>query len=444
MHNELLNFIKQQKLFQPDQEILLAVSGGVDSVAMVHLFHEAKFEFTIAHCNFQLRGKESDGDEIFVRELARELKTRIFIKSLETGDYSKEHGISIQMAARDLRRSWFDELIQQEGFDMIATAHHLNDSIETVLFNLTKGTGISGLKGILPKSGNYIRPLMFASRQMILDYALKHHLQWREDKTNSSIKYHRNLIRHKVIPELKKINPNLENTFSQSIERIAAAERLYKKSIDKVKSELLEKDGEGFYINKEKLRAISEPKLVLFELLEAFGFNYQNVKDILSSLDGQPGKSFYAHSYQIVLDREFLFIEKINDAVFQQIIINEDINSINLPKAQLTFEKTDSKIIKFEGDKNTAFLDFERLQYPLTIRKWVEGDWFLPLGMKHKKKLSDFMIDEKIPLNLKKQVLVLVSGDKLVWVIGHRIDDRFKITPETRIAIRVCNIRNND
>lgn len=444
MLDQLLNFIAQQKLFQPEQKVLLAVSGGIDSMAMVHLFRQTDFHFAIAHCNFQLRGKESDEDQLLVEEMANTCLSPFFLKAFETEAHAKKHGISIQMSARHLRRAWFDKLMENEGFDVVATAHHLNDSLETVLFNLTKGTGISGLKGILPRKEKYVRPLMFASREMIFNYMQANNIAWREDKSNSSIKYHRNLIRHKIVPELKKINPNLEETFSQSIEKIAASERIYRKAIDHQKEMLVEKTMDGVRIEKGRLKSLEEAKIILFELLEGYGFNFRQAKDILLALDRQSGKAFYSHEYHLAVDREYLFISKINDETRVKASVDQNTTYIDINTYRLTFAKADADKVEFSENKNVAFLDFDKLDFPLTIRKWIYGDRFQPLGMKHKKKLSDFMIDEKIPVNLKEQVTVLISGENLVWVIGHRIDERYKITGKTRIAYKICNTYIDD
>ena len=431
-------------MFQPEQKVLLAVSGGIDSMAMAHLFRKSKFNFSIAHCNFQLRGKESDDDQLFVEGMAETFLVPFYLKSFKTEEYAKKHGISIQMSARYLRRAWFDELIKNEGFDIIATAHQLNDSLETVLFNLTKGTGISGLKGILPKKEKCIRPMMFASREMIFDYVKSNNIDWREDKSNSSIKYHRNLIRHKVITELKKINPKLEETFSQSLAKIAASERIYKSVINQQKEKLLVKTNQGFNIDKDQLKSVEEIRIILFEILDEFGFNFHQANDILLGLDRQPGKFFYSYAYQLVVDRQFLYISKIKENKFSEAFVEINTRHIDVFRNKLIFEKVDVEKVEFNENRKIVFLDFEKLEFPLTIRKWKHGDRFQPLGMKHKKKLSDFMIDEKIPLNLKEHVLALISGDNIVWVIGHRIDDRYKITRQTKTAYKISNIYYDD
>jgi tRNA(Ile)-lysidine synthase len=437
MLNQFLEFVNKQKLFQSEEKVLLAVSGGIDSVVMMHLFKEAKLIFGIAHCNFQLRADESDGDEAFVRALSSECNVPLFVSRFETENYASNHGISIQMAARELRREWFNELMKKEHFSKIATAHHLNDSLETAIFNLSRGTGILGLQGILPLKEGYIRPLLFASREMIHEYAKSNKLDWREDRTNSSVKYSRNLIRHHVIPELKKINPNLEFTFSQSMEKISAASRIYKNFIAKQKATLLHTENGVITIDKNDLSHTIEPEIVLFEALEEYDFNFAQVKDILAVFEGQPGKIFYSSTHQLFIDREKLIIEKKDLPKYQKRQIFEDTGSVELEKGKMTFKRFSSKQIAISTDKNVAMLDLDKLQFPLLIRTWKHGDVFYPLGMKGKKKVSDFMIDEKIPVNLKKQTLTLFSGNDLVWVVGHRIDERYKITEQTNNILRI-------
>lgn len=444
MLDQLLNYISSQKLFQPEQRILLAVSGGIDSMALMHLFLQTDFNFAIAHCNFRLRDGESDKDQLLVETVAKKNKISCHVNSFETEAYSKTHGISIQMAARDLRRAWFNELLLSEGFDLVATAHHLNDSMETMLFNIAKGTGIAGLNGILPRKDTYIRPLMFASREMIVSYAQANKIAWREDGSNSSIKYHRNLIRHNVLPELKKINPNLEETFSQSMKKIQASERIYRSVIENYKRKFMEKTRGGVRIEKRQLESIDEVQIILFEVLHEFGFNFFQVDDIIRGLNGQSGKSFYSQNYQLVIDRTYIFISKLGNNKIMEAVIEQGSALVEFDKDRLAFEKIDRREVEFSEDKNTAFLDFAALNFPLKIRRWKHGDQFVPLGMRHKKKLSDFMIDEKIPLNLKNQVLVLVSGENLVWVIGHRIDERYKITNQTEIAYKIINEHIDD
>ncbi|MCG8310431.1 MAG: tRNA lysidine(34) synthetase TilS [Cytophagales bacterium] len=438
MVNKLLSFIQEQKLFHREEKILLAVSGGVDSMVLLDLFNRAKFNFAIAHCNFMLRGSESDSDQKLVEDTAINLIVPFYRKSFETEKHAKSKGISIQMAARHLRRAWFEKLLEEEGYPYIATAHHLNDSIETTLFNLTKGTGISGLKGISPKSECYIRPLMFATRKMIFEYATENNLSWREDRSNQSTRYSRNLIRHKVIPQLKKINPSLEETYSYSMEKIAYADRIYREVIDQHKRELLEKTSGGFRIDIKKIASIPDSKIVLFEVLEDFGFNFHQIKNMIISMEGQPGKTFLSHRFRLVIDRRYLYLSTPRFERISELLIGKETKSVQKAPFEFFFERIDESISEFAGDANIAYMDFDKLEFPLKIRAWEPGDRFHPLGMKHKKKLSDFMIDNKIPLNLKDQVLVLLSGNHIVWVVGLRIDDRYKITKQTKRVYKIC------
>jgi len=417
--------------------MLLAVSGGIDSVVLFHLFVRSGYSFAVAHCNFQLRGKESDKDDHFVQDLAEEAKIQFFSRSFETEAYSKMHGISIQMAARELRRTWFSELKQANNFDKIATAHHLNDSIETALFNLAKGTGIAGLMGIQPKKEDYVRPLLFSTRQMIEDYAALQQLKWREDRSNSSVKYSRNLIRHHVIPELKKINPNLEQTFAQTSEKIVGASAILGDVVNAKKSELLHRVKDLTVIDKLSLAAVGNTPILVYEMLEEFGFNYTQIKDMLQSLHGQTGKVFHSGTHQITIDRKQVFIEKRQSNVHSYWKIYKDESEKHIEGVQFHFEKLGAQNTSIKRDKQMAMLDLDKLRFPLSFRHWKHGDAFFPLGMQHKKKVSDFMIDEKIPVNLKKQMLLLLSGNDIVWLVGHRIDERYKITQYTKEIFRI-------
>jgi tRNA(Ile)-lysidine synthase len=444
MLNQLLEYVNKQKLFQPDESILLTVSGGIDSVALMHLFQAAGFNFAVAHCNFQLRGTESDEDEAFVRDLSDKFEVRIFVKHFDTAAHAKKHGISIQMAARELRRSWFEDILANNDFSKIATAHHLNDSLETAIFNLAKGTGIAGLQGILPVNGRYIRPLLFASRAMIRDYVSENQIKWREDRSNISTKYARNKIRHDIIPELKKINPNLEFTFAETSEKIVATTQLFRAAISDQINAVVRKAGDRYEIDKNKLGQSSQPGILLHEFLVEFGFNYKQAKDIVASLERQPGKVFLSENYQLVMDREFLFLTRSEAGHSEEVLIDQNVSSVQYHQNKLDFELLGIDKFKMDADKNVAFIDLDLLKFPLKIRTWKRGDFFYPLGMTHKKKVSDFMIDEKIPVNLKNQIVTIFSGEDLVWIVGRRIDNRYKITKQTRNILKISNDVHHD
>jgi len=425
MLNSFVAFTSQQKLFSEKHNILLAVSGGIDSVVMCELFHQSKIKFGIAHCNFQLRAKESDGDSAFVKKLGDKYKVDFFSKKFETNKFSERSGISIQMAARDLRYNWLEETRGKNGFDCIAVAHHKDDSIETFFINLLRGTGIAGLHGILPKQGNIVRPLLFATRQEIESFYKRNKLKHREDSSNQSDKYLRNKIRHRIIPELKKINPNIEEIISKDIERIKDVEQIYLETINAKKNEILKKENGRTLISVNKLKQLNSLKTYLFEFLREFNFSSPVIEDIIESFKKQSGKKFYSSTHQLVKDRENLIISERNE---------------NIKKLNLSFSVKDkNKNFKFPVNKNIACLDHDLLQLPLKKRIWKRGDSFHPLGMKGKKKLSDFLVDNKISITDKEKVQVLLSGNQIVWVIGMRIDDRFKVTEKTK-KIHICEL----
>ncbi|MDN5212138.1 tRNA lysidine(34) synthetase TilS [Fulvivirgaceae bacterium BMA12] len=432
MLKEFKNFISQNSLFNPEDKILLAISGGVDSMVMAYLFHQCTYRFAVAHCNFKLRGEASDADEELVRSMAKKYEVKFFARQFETEQIAKDRGVSIQMAARDLRYEWFDELLDDFQFSYLATAHHLNDALETTLFNLAKGTGIAGLKGIPPKSQNRIRPMLFAEKKTIESFAGEKKITWREDQSNASVKYHRNLLRHKVIPLLEKINPDVIRGFSISSRKVAAAENVLKANIGALNERLLKKSGQDFLIGKEDLLKQLEGAFVLSEILKPFGFNYSQACDIYDKLSGV-GKKFLSERYQLNIDREELIISPILlSPAPDTILIESTHDTITGQGFQLKIQQVSAADFVIPTDRNTAALDMGKLNFPLQLRPWQDGDWFVPLGMRHKKKLSDFMIDEKIPLNLKKRVFVVKSAEDIVWIIGHRIDDRYKITARSR------------
>jgi len=442
MLDKFLAFIEYKKLFSSEEKILLAVSGGVDSMVLTSLFREAGFNFVIAHCNFQLRNKESDADETFVRESAESMSVEFYSKRFETNKYAKENKLSIQVAARDLRYEWFYSLLKEKGFHYLATAHHLNDSLETVLYNLTKGTGIRGLTGIASKTGKIIRPLLFASREQIEDYAGLQNLKWREDKSNTSDVYSRNNIRHNVIDVLKEINPALELTFETTQERLQSVADLLDQALQIFISDSVRRVGSDVFVNKKAAKSLEIS--VFDEFLKRYGFNFYQVKTIKKSLNSE-GQLFYSDKHALNVDRKELIIsEKSSNENNTEIVkITKGVENIRYNEQELSFQHIDREKVSINPEKSTAQVDEDMLEYPLRLRIWKEGDYFRPLGMKGKKKLSDFMIDSKIPLNLKNRVMVLESDGDIVWVVGHRIDDRYKITSLTKNCLEI-RLTTND
>jgi tRNA(Ile)-lysidine synthase len=427
-----ISFIKDNQLIQADEQVLLAVSGGVDSVVMSSLFHQAKLNFAIAHCNFGLRGQESEKDEAFVRALAQKYQVAFYTIGFDTKAYAKDNKLSTQMAARELRYAWFRDLCNTYQIHKLATAHHANDCLETILFNLTKGTSIAGLHGILPKQNNLIRPLLFASKENLLQYAKARGLRWREDSSNRDDDYARNLIRNQVIPSLKLINPNLESTTNITIEKLSQVEGLFNERLESLRKKIFYQQEDIYYITIQKIKEKPWAAVALYELLKPFGFNFQQIKSLLRS-STQIGKSVYTSNYQLYVDRAtWMLTTREQTIVPIENIISEEIKNVNLLRKTLQLQITPRKNYQIIHNNQVAALDLDKLQFPLTIRPWQTGDSFSPLGMLKRKKISDFLIDQKVPLLHKQKVYVLESKGQIAWIIGYRIDNRFKITETTK------------
>jgi len=415
-----------------DQHFLVTVSGGIDSVVMAHLFYASGLKFSLAHCNFQLRGEESLDDQKFVEALAAKMQVTHHVKNFETAAYANLHGISIQMAARDLRYSWFGELAKKHGYDCIAVGHNKNDVIETLLLNLSRGTGIRGLTGIRPRHENIIRPLLFASRHEILKYASNNALQWREDSSNAETKYHRNKIRHTIIPAFETINPAFMQNVLETIGRLEQTEKILDHMLTQVKQTVWTVLPDRYLIDIEKLKEYPAIDILLFELLREFGVSQLSLASILGSFGSIPGKQFYTRTHCITRDRSHLIITKKMFPVEAETNIELETAHISHP-IHLTFSTFEIAVAyKIPSERYCAALDADKVIFPLKLRGWKEGDRFYPLGLAGSKKISDFLINNKIPLPDKRQIWILETAGKIVWVVNHRIDDRFKITAETR------------
>ncbi|MFC2086350.1 tRNA lysidine(34) synthetase TilS [Bacteroidota bacterium] len=438
MYEQFIQFIEEYELVKKDQKILLAISGGIDSMVMLDLFLKSDFKIAIAHCNFKLREKESDEDAIFVKLAALNNQVPFHYTEFETTKYAEEKGISSQMAARELRYDWFQNICDENNYDIIATAHHGDDNIETFLTNLTRGTGIKGLTGIKEKSGNIIRPILFVSRKEIENYASKNKIDNREDSSNKSTKYYRNFIRHEIIPKFEKLNPDFKTTISETIQYLKETEEIYNHDVASVKKNIIENKDGKVYLSIEKLKGLNPLKSYLFEFLRPYQFSEDNLVKIIESLDSQPGKKFYSESFCLLKDREYLiiypFVKNIDNRVYH---IKQDTFSLEEP-FKLTFEQYPKEgNFKVKKDENIAQLDFDKLSFPLALRKWQNGDLFHPLGMNKSKKLSDFFIDQKTPINQKENTWVITTEDKIVWIVGLRIDDRYKITDNTTKIVEI-------
>ena len=426
-------YIRQNTLFGPGHKILLAVSGGKDSVLMVHFFKQAGFDFGIAHCNFGLRGAESQRDEHFVRTLAAVIDVPVYITHFETKAYAARQKISTQMAARDLRYRWFEELRTTEKFDFIAVAHHQNDAIETVLLNLVRGTGIAGLHGILPKRDHLIRPLLFLSRKEIDRLISSNSIEYMEDSSNLSTNYARNKIRLDVIPKLKEINPNLEETFAHNIERFSDIEIILQQRIAQLREEICEERLNGVYLPIEKINMLHPQRLLMFELLKPYGFTEMVSDELLASLQKQSGTSFYSNTHRITIDRASVILTKLGEEHDYHLVHRSD-KTVTIGRQLI--EITYAEEVAFERNQHKAFVDLDKMIFPLILRSWQDGDRFMPLGMKNYKKLSDFFIDQKVPLPEKENIPILINGNgEIIWLTGLRQDNRYKVTSTTKKVV---------
>jgi tRNA(Ile)-lysidine synthase len=442
MFKEFKAFIVSEKLFGVEDKILLAVSGGIDSVVMCELFHRAGYEFGIAHCNFNLRGKESDEDEAFVEQLAKKYCVPFHCKRFLTKKDARDKKISIQMAARELRYQWFEELRIRKRYHSIATAHHLDDQIETFFINLLRSTGIAGFHGIIPRQGNLVRPLLFSHRDKIADFARKQNLTFREDSSNAETKYLRNKIRHEIIPVFCELNPVFRQTLSETIHRIRETEIIFRDAIEEVRKKLIRHDINGTHIRIENLKKLTPVDIYAFELLSPFGFNESVISDILHSVDNSSGKIFYSPTHRMVMNRNELIVNPVPDkkeitVKKTEISIPENKREIRKPIHLLFTRTSTGKTFSIDPSNEVANFDLNKICFPLNVRRWKKGDSFYPLGMNKKKKLSDYFIDIKLSIPQKENIWLLCSGGHIVWIIGHRIDQRFRVTSKTKEVMQV-------
>ena len=426
MINKVKQFILNNSLFNTESKLLVAISGGADSVSMLCVLHKLGYNVELAHCNFNLRESESDEDEVFVKKLAEKFKVKLHIKSFETIKYATENKISVQMAARDLRYNWFKQLLSEHSLDSVVVGHHQNDDVETFLINLLRGSGIRGMLGMSAKNNNIVRPLLSVNREEIEEYLHEIKQDFREDSSNKSVKYLRNRIRHKVMPTLKDINPKIIQTISGEIEILDAVFQIFQQQIDFKKQKLLSTENGVLKIRISDLVKLKPLNVYLYEFLKPFGFT--EIKQLISTLSSQSGKQFFSSSHQLVVDREFIFIEELSKSS-EEYIISENQVMINTP---ITVSFDSSKNTEITKYQKKVKLDYSKLEFPLILRKWKKGDKFMPLGMCQFKKLSNFFIDEKYSILDKQKQWLLCSANNIVWVVGVRIDDRFKIDKNTK------------
>ncbi len=421
--------------FLKNEKLLVACSGGLDSVVLTHLLVKNGYEVSLAHCNFSLRGNESDTDSQFVIQLAKKLELPIYTETFETEQFANDQGLSIQMAARTLRYQWFEELSEELEIKYILTAHHLDDDLETFLINFSRGTGIKGLMGIPQYNHKIIRPLLEFSKEEIVAFAERQQLNWREDSSNFSNKYLRNALRLDVIPKWKEVTPDLLQNYKTTREHLKNSQLLIEDYVALIFTYVVEETKEGYRLSVSKMKKLPNSKALLYELLIPFGFTAWD--DIHKLLDAQAGKQIASKTHILLKDRDFLILETISKTnsknELKEFQISMNSKSIKTP-IKLTFETVNS----FENvSSEVIFVDADLLRFPLKLRKWEEGDVFYPFGFNGKKKLSKLFKDEKLSLLAKKKIWLLVSDDKIVWVIGLRADNRFKVTSKTNTILKI-------
>ncbi len=455
------NTIKKQNLFSPKDKLLLAVSGGVDSVVLCELCKQAGYDFVIAHCNFKLRDKESERDAAFVQSLAEKYGTSFFVKDFETEAYATENKISIQEAARELRYGWFAELVNSQLSIVnsetaetpihhspltihLLTAHHADDNAETVAMNFFRGTGLHGLTGIPVKTGFVRRPLLEFSKEDLLAFAKEHHLDFVEDSSNQSSKYTRNYFRNEIIPAISKVYPQVKENLQDNINRFKEIEKLYQFSVGELKKKLCKQKGEEIHIPFRELMKYSS-KALIFEIISHYGFAEKQVEEVVKLGTSDSGKYIESplHTYRIIKHRHWFIISPVRSTISENIIINEGIRNLEFGIGRLCIEVAPNSQSQIPNSSFMASLDLKEISFPLLLRKWKTEDYFYPLGMKKKKKLSRFLIDQKLSKSDKEQVWVIESDLRIIWVVGHRIDERCKVTEKTEMVLRLeVTIRN--
>lgn len=433
MLSKLQKHLEENLPFLAGKKLLLATSGGIDSMVLVDLFNQLDYTIAMAHCNFGLRGNESDGDEKFIIDYAQKNNIELFVTHFDTNKYAEEFKLSIQIAARRLRYNWFYELMEQNSFDYLLTAHHLDDSIETFLINLTRGTGLDGLTGIPQQNDKIVRPLLPFSRNEIEQYANENNITWREDSSNASDKYLRNKLRHDVVPVLKSLNPSFPESFQDTLNHLKQSQSLADDAAILVYKQVVSEQYNQKLIDISKLKRLPNYKAYLYQWLAPLGFTAW--EDIYNLTEAQSGKQVLANGYRLLKDRELLILEPVEESVTNVYEIPEGATEISQPFA-MRLTNVNKTLKKYAN--NAIYVDADTLKFPLFARKWIEGDYFCPAGMKgQKKKVSKYFKDEKMSLSEKEKTWLLCSGNQIVWIINKRADERFKVTDKTTQIIKI-------
>lgn len=438
MFSQFQNHLTANLPFLKDKKLLLATSGGIDSMVMVELFHRLGYNISLAHCNFCLRGTESDGDEVFVRKYAADNNIPVFVTSFNTELFAKDNKLSVQVAARQLRYLWFEELLTRNNLDFLLTAHHLDDSIETFLINFTRGTGLEGLTGIPQQNGKIIRPLLPFTREEIEKYAEDNNISWREDSSNSSGKYLRNKLRHDIVPALKVLNASFAASFQNTINHLLQAQSMAADASVLVYKQVVTEKNIQKHINIAELKRLPNYTAYLYHWLSPFGFTAW--EDIYSLPDAQSGKIVLSENYRLLKDREVLILEPLKQVQQSEYLIEEGIYEIATPvHLKITAVNSTDK----PAGNNEIYVDAQKLKFPLIVRKWREGDYFYPLGMKgQKKKVSKYFKDEKLSLSDKEDSWLLCSENQIIWIISKRTDERFKADKNTTQIVKIEALYN--
>ena len=431
-------YIKKQRLFDKKDRLLIAVSGGVDSVVLCELCHQSGYEFIIAHYNFKLRGAESDADEALVKSLGVKYGVEVKTISFETERYAQENKVNIQIAARELRYQWFNQLVDELSINHILTAHHANDNAETVLMNFLKGTGINGLKGISAKDGGIggkvVRPLLFAKKESLLEFAIANNLVWREDQSNETSKYTRNYFRNEILPSIEKVIPSIQDNLLENITRFNEADEIYKIGLSNLMKKLITKKDDDFFMPVLKLQKMPALSTVLYEVLSNYNFTSQQIPEVVKLISSESGKYMVSPTHRLIKNRQWMILSPLKSQSSSVILIEKEDEEILFSNGVVKIKNTEDAS-KINTDKCFALLDASGIKFPLLLRKWKQGDYFYPLGMEKKKKLSRFFIDNKLSLTEKENSWIIESDKKIIWVVGQRIDNRFKITSKTKSLI---------
>ena len=433
MKEQIQQYIIQHQLLSGEKPVVVGISGGADSVALLHILVSLGYKCIAAHCNFNLRGDESSRDEQFTTDFTQRLQVPLCKISFETNKYAQENRLSVEMAARELRYRWFEELLNTYDADAVAVAHHRDDSVETLLINLTRGSGLTGLTGIKPKNGNVVRPLLCVSREDIYAYIENNGLEYVTDSSNSSDIYTRNFIRLKVIPLLEEINPSVKASLARTANHLYDASLIYNHSIEEARKVITQNNR----LSISALLSFPAPATILYEMLKPYGFSRTVCESIFTVLDKDSGKIFYSSTHRLLKDRSDLLIDVLSGEDNRAYLINLEDDNVDLPvelKPEIVVIKESYQI---EKDKKFAYFDFDKLSFPLVLRHWQEGDWFVPFGMKGKKKISDYFSDKKFSLFDKEKTWLLCSGQDVIWIVGERTDNRYRIEKTTKRVLKL-------